>query len=50
MDAREADNRCLGGRSRSKKISYGTKFVWNSFRSTFKEPSNLNDAVIEETT
>ena len=30
--------------------TYGTKLVWNSLRSTFKEPSNRNDAVIEETT
>lgn len=26
-----------------------TRFVWNSVRSTFRAPSNLNDAVIEET-
>ena len=25
----------------------GTKFVWNSFKSTFNSPSNLSDAVIE---
>jgi hypothetical protein len=30
--------------------TYGTKLVWNSFKSTFKEPSNRKDAVIEETT
>ena len=29
---------------------YGTKFVWNSFRSTLSEPSNRSEAVIEETT
>ena len=23
---------------------YGTKFVWNSFKSTLREPSNLNEA------
>ena len=28
----------------------GTKFVWNSFKSTFREPSKRRDAVIEETT
>ncbi|KND99321.1 hypothetical protein QG37_03865 [Candidozyma auris] len=31
-------------------LGYGTKFVWNSFKSTFKEPSNLKDAVTDETT
>lgn len=30
--------------------TYGTRFVWNSFKSTFKEPSNRREAVIEETT
>ena len=28
----------------------GTKLVWNSFKSTFKEPSNLREAVTDETT
>ena len=27
----------------------GTKFVWNSFRSTFKAPENLNETVMELT-
>mmetsp|Transcript_152351 Transcript_152351/g.369996 ORF Transcript_152351/g.369996 Transcript_152351/m.369996 type:complete len:204 (+) Transcript_152351:697-1308(+) len=27
---------------------YGTRFVWNSVRSTFSWPSNRNEAVIEE--
>lgn len=31
-------------------LGYGTKLVWNSCRSTFIAPSNLNDAVIAETT
>ena len=30
--------------------TYGTKFVWNSFKSTFSEPSKRREAVIEETT
>ena len=30
--------------------TYGTKFVWNSFKSTFKEPSKRKEAVIDETT
>ena len=28
----------------------GTKLVWNSFKSTLREPSKRNEAVIEETT
>ena len=28
-------------------LGYGTRFVGNSFKSTFNDPSNLNDAVIE---
>jgi len=31
-------------------LGYGTKLVWNSVMSTFKAPSNLNDAVNEEMT
>ena len=30
--------------------TYGTKLVWNSFKSTFRDPSKRNEAVIEETT
>ena len=30
--------------------SYGTRLVWNSFKSTFKEPSKRRDAVTEDTT
>ena len=30
--------------------TYGTKFVWNSLRSTFNEPSNRSEAVTDETT
>ena len=30
--------------------SYGTRLVWNSFKSTFKEPSKRSEAVIDETT
>ncbi len=36
----------LGSRS----TTYGTKLVWNSLRSTFKDPSKRSEAVIEETT
>ena len=28
----------------------GTRFVWNSFRSTFREPSKQREAVIDKTT
>lgn len=30
--------------------THGTKLVWNSFKSTFREPSNRSEAVMEETT
>jgi hypothetical protein len=30
--------------------THGTRLVWNSFKSTFKEPSKRRDAVIDETT
>jgi len=33
-----------------KGFTYGTKLVWNSLRSTFREPSKRNEAVIDETT
>lgn len=29
---------------------YGTRLVWNSLRSTLRDPSNLREAVMEETT
>ena len=29
---------------------YGTKFVWNSFKSTLSEPSNRSEAVMDDTT
>jgi hypothetical protein len=32
------------------KATHGTRLVWNSLRSTFREPSNRRDAVIEDTT
>ena len=28
----------------------GTKLVWNSFKSTFRDPSKRSEAVMEETT
>uniref|UniRef100_A0A7C9EPA4 Uncharacterized protein n=1 Tax=Opuntia streptacantha TaxID=393608 RepID=A0A7C9EPA4_OPUST len=31
-------------------LGYGTKLVWNSLTSTFKAPSNLNEAVSDEIT
>jgi hypothetical protein len=31
-------------------LGYGTKLVWNSVTSTFKAPSNLNEAVNDEIT
>ena len=33
-----------------KTMTYGTKLVWNSFKSTLSEPSKRREAVIEETT
>jgi hypothetical protein len=30
--------------------THGTKLVWNSFRSTLRDPSNRSEAVMEETT
>ena len=30
-------------------LGYGTKLCWNSFRSTLRAPSNLREAVTEET-
>ena len=31
-------------------MTHGTKFVWNSFKSTLSEPSNRSEAVMDETT
>ena len=31
-------------------ITYGTRLVWNSLRSTLSEPSKRSEAVMEETT
>ena len=31
-------------------LTYGTRLVWNSFRSTLRDPSKRRDAVIDETT
>ncbi len=39
----EYDNNCSAG-------TYGTKLVWNSFKSTFNEPSKRSEAVMDETT
>jgi hypothetical protein len=33
-----------------KMATHGTKLVWNSFKSTLREPSKRREAVIEETT
>lgn len=30
--------------------THGTRLVWNSFKSTFKDPSKRRDAVIDDTT
>ena len=30
-------------------LGYGTKLCWNSFRSTLRAPSNLREAVMDET-
>jgi hypothetical protein len=31
-------------------MTYGTRLVWNSLRSTLRDPSKRRDAVIEDTT
>ncbi len=49
MNPREAGEVSSVQESYMKQI-HGTKFVWNSFKSTFKDPSNRSDAVMEETT
>lgn len=30
--------------------TYGTKFVWNSLRSTLRDPSKRSEAVMDDTT
>ena len=35
---------------KERRFTYGTKLVWNSFKSTFREPSKRKEAVIDETT
>merc|ERR1719341_261253 len=30
-------------------LGYGTRFVWNSVRSTLSAPSNLSEAVMDDT-
>jgi hypothetical protein len=37
-------------RKLAKEAAYGTKLVWNSFKSTLREPSKRKEAVIDETT
>ena len=31
-------------------VTYGTRLVWNSLRSTLREPSKRSEAVMEDTT
>jgi hypothetical protein len=50
MNTREAAQDMSQGGSINKSQTYGTRLVWNSFRSTFREPSKRKEAVIEETT
>ena len=51
MDTRETRQKLFLEKNRvGNVVTHGTKLVWNSFRSTFKEPSNRREAVIEETT
>ena len=38
------------GKPQCATYTYGTKLVWNSFRSTLREPSKRREAVMEETT
>lgn len=49
MDTRESGER---KKTAVKDIicTYGTRLVWNSFKSTFNDPSKRNDAVTEDTT
>lgn len=58
MGAKVARGKCIRGKlhvyepvnTGEQAKTYGTKLVWNSFKSTFSEPSKRNEAVIEETT
>ena len=52
VDTREAIMRIVSMITANSKCrgTYGTKLVWNSLRSTFREPSKRKEAVIEETT
>ena len=50
VDTGEATWKCQMALLHPNLSTYGTKLVWNSFKSTFKEPSKRREAVIEETT
>ena len=50
MNTREAVQKMNIRHSTMLLNTHGTKLVWNSLRSTFKDPSKRRDAVIEETT
>ncbi len=39
----------IAGR-KTERITHGTRLVWNSFRSTLREPSKRREAVMDETT
>ena len=36
-------------KANSSYLGYGTKLVWNSVKSTLRAPSNLREAVMEDT-
>jgi len=51
MDTGETVDSCqVWIRFKGRKETDGTKLVWNSFKSTLSDPSNLRDAVMEDTT
>jgi hypothetical protein len=51
VDTREADDNInLSASRRTRRITHGTRFVWNSLRSTLREPVKRREAVTEETT
>jgi hypothetical protein len=53
VDTREAvrgKNLTDQNAARKKSVAHGTRLVWNSFKSTLREPSKRSEAVMDETT
>jgi len=48
VDPREADG--ISETRDTQHHTHGTKLVWNSFRSTLRDPSKRREAVMEDTT